>query len=359
MSYPYYPNYYGRTGYGQGQANNPMYAQTQLNRQKVALIQDQNSSNTIMCRILSELENLVISFSYPGKRYFGYYATIPNNYQDIINQIIFQMEIFESSFKNFKKINPGKQYIFPNNLQYTNIIDIVNDWKNFLMKKAKEKKDNMYLNVIKYYDEFLNILNNGNLSRSFKKDFENLDKNSPPVNQTDLRRLMNAGATASCFTNDKYSEIEEEIAKKGDYKVNVVLMGDRKDNKFYNRMDKYDINLNNYKKELYNYLNLMLAYLEQLAILHSNQYKPIVVKYSKQLTSFIQSKDQAASLFIDYFNKFYNHYYDNELDYHLEKKEIDNIINDINTWKNSITDIGVKKEMDNVIKLIKNDDSNR
>ena len=42
-----------------------------------------------------------------------------------------------------------------------------------------------------------------------------------------------------------------------------------------------------------------------------------------------------------------------------KKKEIDNIINDINTWKNSITDRGVKKEMDNVIKLIKNDDSNR
>ena len=53
--YPYgqQPNYqYAHTNY---QRN----AQTQINKQKVSLLQDQNASNTIMCRILSELENLV------------------------------------------------------------------------------------------------------------------------------------------------------------------------------------------------------------------------------------------------------------------------------------------------------------
>ena len=35
-------------------------AQIQSNRQLVSLKQDQNSSNSIMCKILSELENLAI-----------------------------------------------------------------------------------------------------------------------------------------------------------------------------------------------------------------------------------------------------------------------------------------------------------
>ena len=56
MSYPYstnqYPYPYG--SYGQSYHNNLM-AQTQINRQQVSLLQDQNASNTIMCRILSEL----------------------------------------------------------------------------------------------------------------------------------------------------------------------------------------------------------------------------------------------------------------------------------------------------------------
>ncbi len=345
-----YGSYYPRQG------NYAYQAQTQLQKQKVALIQDQNSSNTIMCRVLSELENLVFSFSYPRKRYFGYYATIPNNYQEIINQIIFQLQIFESSFKNFKKINPGKQYIFPNNLQYSNIIEIVNDWKNFLKKVGHDRKDNSILNLCKYYDEFLSIINNGSLSRSFKNDFENLDKGSQPLSQNDLRRVMNAGATATCYTNDKYSEIEEEIAKKGDYKVNVVLMGDRKQNKFYNNMDKYDVNLNNYKKELYNYLFLMLAFLEQWVILHCNHYKQINIKYSKQLPSFNQSKEQTYQKYSEYLDKFYNFYFNNENEFRLEKNEVNNIINDIKSWKSNITDVVVKKELDNAIKIIKNEE---
>ena len=35
------------------------HIQTQINKQKVSLLQDQNASNTITYRILSELENLV------------------------------------------------------------------------------------------------------------------------------------------------------------------------------------------------------------------------------------------------------------------------------------------------------------
>ena len=276
---------YQHYGYS-GQRYTPPYSgyyQTQetLNKQKISLLQDQKSSNTIMCRILSELENLVIHFSYPGKRFFGFYATMPNNYQDIINQIILQMKIFDSSYKNFVKTNPGKQYIFPNNLQYVNVIEIVNNWKLYLAQKAKETRQQMYSNVIKYYDEFLNILSNGNLSMSFRNEFENLGNNSRPISENELRRVMNAGSTAVCFMNEEHNDIEQELAKKGDYKVNVELMKDRKDNKFYNSMDKYDEQLNNYKKELFSNLYPMLGYLEKYAILNLNMNKTIQPKYNK------------------------------------------------------------------------------
>ena len=146
--YSYYPyqNYMGYNGQYYNHNNNNLQAQLQINKKKVALIQDQNASNTIMCRVLSELESLAIHFSYP-EAYFGYYATIPSNYQDIIDQIIIQMEIFESSYKNFRKANPNKQYIFPNNLQYYNVIHIINSWKAYLKEKAKETKNKKCLDL--------------------------------------------------------------------------------------------------------------------------------------------------------------------------------------------------------------------
>lgn len=355
-NYPYqYP--VGYNGLYQNPNNNNLQAQVQINKKKIALIQDQNASNMIMCRILSELENLAIHFSYPGKVYFGYYATIPSNYQDIIDQIIIQMEIFESSYKNFRKANPNKQYIFPTNLQYTNVIAIINSWKTYLEKKGKETKNKKYLDVLKYYDEFLNILSNSNLSRSFKKEFDNLGKNAPPIDENELKRIMNAGATANCFINEKFSEIEEEVIKKGDYKVNVVLMGDRKDNKYYNNMDKYDEKLNNYKKELYNCLNLMLAYLEKYAMLGEGPSKKIAPKYSKIIQINSNNKDKIFDEYMNYSNKFYEIYFSNELDYKLSAQEINIIENDINSWKSIITDFPIKKELDKAIKNIKNQEN--
>ena len=108
----------------------PMYTQMQVNKQLVSLRQDQDSSNLIMCRVLSELENLAFCCGYEGQKIFGYYSTISKDFQEIINQIIFQMTIFESSYTNFKKNSPNKQYEFPNNLNFNSIIDIVNKWKN-------------------------------------------------------------------------------------------------------------------------------------------------------------------------------------------------------------------------------------
>ena len=82
--------------------------QTQINQQKVVLKQDQNASNTILCKLLAELENLVIFTGYKEEIYFDFYATKGQKKDEIINQIVFQMIIFESSFKNFIKNNPKK-----------------------------------------------------------------------------------------------------------------------------------------------------------------------------------------------------------------------------------------------------------
>ena len=63
MSHYGFQNYQNQIRYGyngQNYYNHQYQAQAQINKQKVALIQDQNASNMIMCRVLSELENLAI-----------------------------------------------------------------------------------------------------------------------------------------------------------------------------------------------------------------------------------------------------------------------------------------------------------
>lgn len=44
---------------------------------------------------------------------------------------------------------------------------------------------------------------------------------------------MNVDTIAICFTNEEYSDIEKEPMEKRDYKVYIIIGGNRKDNKFY------------------------------------------------------------------------------------------------------------------------------
>ena len=111
-----------------------------------------------------------------------------------------------------------------------------------LIKRAKLCWEEKCINAIKYYDLFLNNLSDENKSFSIKNEFENLGNNSPPISASELRRVMKTGliALAVCFMNEGYNNIKQEIAKKGDYKVKVILDGNRSENKFYNCMDKYE-----------------------------------------------------------------------------------------------------------------------
>ena len=263
--------------------------QKQINKQKILLKQDQNSSNSLMCRILSELENLVVLLGYKDQKLFDYYASNQHNIEGIINQILLQMTIFESSYQNFIKKKPNKEYDYPYNLGYQDIINIVEKWKAFIPKRHEQYKS--------YYDEFLNVLKNKNLSEEFNKKFEDLDKNSNKLTKSELRKVMNAGSSAIGITNEKNEEIEKEISEKGDYKVKVVIGGDRKDNQFYKMADEDEKNFQELKNQLNKYLNSTLGYLQIYALLKvkSSKETNIEIKYihnikDKQFEDFIKNK---------------------------------------------------------------------
>ena len=318
-------------------------ALVQANKQKISLRQDQNSSNTIMCRILSELENLAIFFGYDGPKIFGYYATNPKNFQDIINQILFQMTIFESSYNNFRRNNPSKQYEFPNNLTFQDIVILVNKWKSFV------KKNKNHDSYESYYNEFLNILSNNNLSKSFNKQFQDIDKNSPKMTNSELKRVMNAGSTASCYTNEKYNDIEKEIMENGDYKVNVILGGNRQDNKFYRNMDKYDKDFESLKNDLYNNLYLMLGYLELYVL--SKSINNIHRIFSKNIRN---TNVDAYSEYSKYFDQTYD-IYDKiykEYSFVIPQQEKQKIEENLKILKRNTNDLQAKNECKNVIDYI-------
>ena len=324
----------------------PMYTQMQVNKQLVSLRQDQNSSNLIMCRVLSELENLAHFTGYKGQRIFGYYSTDPKNFEDIINQIIFQMTIFESSYNNFKKNSSNKQYEFPNNLDFKSISEIVNKWKNHV--KMKNYNDNYE----SYYDEFLRILSNNNLSKSFNQQFQNIDKDSQKMTNAELNRVMNAGATAACYINEKYNEIEREISEKGDYKVNVILGGERKNNKFYQIMDAKDEKFNSLKNEFYYNLKLLLGYLELYVKSKEIKNSNIQIKYSNEINVKNNTDIYAEySKYLDKLDDIYKTIYE-EFNFIIPDKEKEEIEKHIKLLKRNTNDKNAKDECSNLIEFI-------
>ena len=106
--------------------------QKQINKQEITVKQDQNASNSIMCKVLAELENLAIICGYKGEIYFNYYASKGQTKNQIKDQLAFQLAIFESSYKTFLKHNKKEKYEFPENLTYKDIISIILKWKEFL-----------------------------------------------------------------------------------------------------------------------------------------------------------------------------------------------------------------------------------
>lgn len=318
--------------------------QRQLDKQKVLLRQNQNSSNMIMCRVLSELENLAFYLGFNGPKYFGYYATTPKNINDIINQILIQMKIFESSYKHFIS-NHHRNYEFPNNLTYQNIIAIVNNWKNDIQKNA----------YTIYFDDFLNIFIQNGLNQNFNYKFETLGNNSIKISKSELRRIMNAGVIATCFTNEKYSDIENEIMEKGDYKVNVVIGGKREDNEFYKKTDNDKNRFEKLKKELNDYLELTLKNLELHIYLNSSRDK-FMFNYNENINKTNLNKKKIYNDYCNYLDEYYkkNDEIYNEFSYDISKDEKNKIKSVSEYWRKMVNDRALKNEIDKAIKGICN-----
>lgn len=333
------------------EVKNLQQEQTQLNKQILSLKQDQNSSNSIMCKILSELENLAIDLGFEGKKTFAFYSTKSKDRKAIVDQILLQMTIFESSYKKFVKKHPNKKYEYPDNLKLSEIKEIVNKWKESIKNNESNK---IYLS---YYDEFLNILSDKDLSQQFNDEFEKIDTNSENITNTELKRVMNAASMAVCYNNEKNNEIEEEINKKGDYKVNVVLNGERNDNTFFKNMDKYDEKLSGLKKELYKHLDLILGYLEIYTILNATSENNLNIRYANNLLN----KDLEKKIFAEYsklltnYQKIENQLYE-EFSFVLPKEEKDKIKTNIEKWIQNINKEG-KEKLDEALKCICEEES--
>lgn len=316
--------------------------QGQLDKQKVLLRQDQNSSNLIMSRVLSELENLAFYLGFNGPKYFGYYATTPKNIDDIINQILIQMKIFESSYKHFISNHP-KNYEFPNNLTFQNIIAIVNNWKNSI-------QNNPYTI---YFDDFLNIFIQNGLNQNFNYKFETLSNNSINISKSELRRIMNAGVIATCFTNEKYSDIENEIMEKGDYKVNVVIGGKREDNEFYKKTDSDKNRFEKLKKELNNYLVLTLKNLELYIYLNTTREK-FILNYNEIIDISHLNKKNIYNDYCNYLDEYYkkdDEIY-NEFSYVISQDEKNKLKSILEYWRKMVNDRNLKDDIENMIKGI-------
>ena len=304
--------------------------QIQIDKQIVTLKQDQNISNSIMSKILAELENLVVLCGYKGKIYFNYYATKEQTKKDMINQIVFQMLIFYKSHNHFLKTNPKKKYEYPANFSYNDVVNLVNDWKKFLSKSNSS--------YIKYYDSFLKILDSNKLDNYIKEEFENIDKDSKSTTKEDLQKALNAGAIASSIISQKNKEIEKSIIEKGDYKVEVVIGGKSEQNRFnkqYRKYEKSEENLKKEKKELFNIFNTSIGYLELYYNLNQNykdkskyfhNIQKDANKYVREL--YEQSKEDFIQRNIN-LQKNYNYEF-------FKEHKVEQVEKDLEIWKSQI-----------------------
>lgn len=330
------------------QSSGGIQIQQTINKQLVTLRQDQNISNSIMCKVLAELENLVFFCGYNGKTYFNYYATKGQTKKEMINQIVYQMTIFSSSYKNFIRHNPKKKYEFPNNYTYENIIALITNWKNFI------KKDKSNSSLEKYYDSFLRILEGKNLDKYILDEFTNIDKDAKPTTKEDLKRALNAGAISTTIINDKNKEIEKNIIEKGDYKVNVVIGGKREDNKFYKQFEKNDEIFKKEKKKLFKLFYSAIGYLELYYKINSDD------KIENKFKYYYNIKNELKNDFLQKYEKYKEEFIQKNIDIYkdyqydvFKDKNVKKVEAELENWKNFIIKNNkLEKEIDNAIKVL-------
>ena len=322
-----------------------MNKQAQISKDLLLLKQDQICSNNIMCRVLAELEKLAIISGYEGESLLSYYSNSQMNEKKIIEQIAFQMHVFQTSFHSFLR-NHNNKYEYPKNLPKSTIINMINKWT------SQVNKTNPNNSV--FYLDFLNLLTSNPLSQRCQTVFKDLGKNDEPMNKSQLKKQMNNFINASGIIGDKLNEVEEEIALNENYGNEIELHKKSDDNPLYQRFNKNQKLITSYQTKCDQNLLYIMAYLEYITLCFDNSLK---VQYQYIFNNNIisnftvkESLFQKLHEFCDYYHKL------EEFDgYEFPPKfSLEMIEKQIEKWEKKILDENIKSVFYEVLTTLKN-----
>lgn len=139
----------------------------------------------------------------------------------------------------------------------------------------------------------------------------------------------------------KIVKFEKEICQKGNCEVNVILNGDRNDNKFSKNMEKYEEKFNKLKEDLYYYKDLILGYLELYTVMKAKSEYKLIIKYSNKLKNEDLEKKIVSeySKCLEKYKKLDDKLF-KEFSFSLTKEENDKIKEVLENWKKNIKEEG-------------------
>ena len=276
--------------------------QVQIDQNLLLLKQDQVCSNNIMCKVLAELEKLAFVSGYKGKPIFSYYSNSQMDEKEIISQISFQMNVFQASFQSFLRKHNNK-YEYPENLPLITINEIIGQW----IKEVNQSNPNNSI----FFLDFLNVINGNSLSQSCQKIFNNLGKNDKPMNKRELKRQMNNFTNSSGVIGERLYQIEEEIARNGNYSNHIKLNKKREDNPIYQRLNKDKKIIDSYNQICDKNLLYIMAYLEYIAFEFDNtlrtKYQYIFINNTPNKFTITETINKRLNEFCDYYLKLENY----------------------------------------------------
>lgn len=194
---------------------NQKQKQKQINKQLMKQKQDQKFSNENMARMLSSAEIYAIRHGCQTSPKYGFYDHFGDGYSKDINELkselIFEIEIFKTSYKDFIRCSNNKEYKFPSNLNINSIIDDINIWINNIPQTDK-----------KYYKAMVDILL-GKKVKSFEQDLFELEKDCQNYGKMDVYDQMEIMPKVKNYVSCQASEVEKNFIERGDYDVKLNL----------------------------------------------------------------------------------------------------------------------------------------
>lgn len=226
--------------------------------QSTLKLEEQAYSNEILCRMLSTAECYFyrVLNKTPEEEIFGYYNGFNSgntkSLEHLKKQLLNEIELFKTSYEDY--VYQYKKYDFPVNLTMKNILNIIEQWKHYLISYQKYKE-------IEYYESISELIK-GNLGVCFRKEIKELNKGKVNTYGQVSKQLMK-NIPYIQEKAEKFVQRIRENAKKGIFDVNVVLYGKYKDDydliegqKHYNNLNNMDnsdsMNIDDYQQNYYN-----------------------------------------------------------------------------------------------------------